>query len=44
MTLLALCLGVLALSSCSARWTRLDSPPGVAAYKVEIRWGTEALP
>ncbi len=32
------------LLGCSARVTRLDSPPGVAAYRVEFRWGIEAWP
>ncbi len=34
----------LLLTACSARVTRLPSPPGVAAYRVEFRLGIEPLP
>ncbi len=32
------------LLACSARVSRLPSPPGVATYQVEFRWGVEARP
>ncbi len=32
------------LLACSARVSRLPSPPGVATYRVEFRLGVEAWP
>ncbi len=42
--LVTLWIVALFLTGCTARWTRLDSSPGVAAYRVEFRLGVGALP